>query len=99
MAILYPFVVIGEIEQERIGRNCQPLYSNGCCDECDHSSIPPREPPEGQCLTIGCFAPAPDGDYCSRCQEELDGEYVSLGAVIRGLFGAKNAEKKVQNSH
>ena len=57
---------------------CRTLYSNGCCDECDEC-VP------ATCRVIGCEAAVADGaTTCSRCQEELDGEYVSLWAIIRG---------------
>ena len=60
------------------GSTCRTLYSNGCCDECDECA-------PATCRVIGCEAAVADGaTTCSRCQEELDGEYVSLWAIIRG---------------
>lgn len=58
-------------------KECEMLYSNGCCDECQQY--------ENTCAVHGCNNKTRNR-YCDRCQEEIDGEYVTLWQVIKELW-------------
>ena len=45
-----------------------------------------------ECRTINCTAPA-QGEFCARCREELEGEYVTLWQVLKGLFRRRERDE------